>query len=219
MFDTVEASQLATLLAAAQVSDTFDDLRPPARPAAEAAVEAEAEAAAAVEVVEEGGGRHRLRRSSRIMDEGGAAEAGGFSASSCHSTAGAGAGAAGRRDEGWETQEGGQAPSEEGGRLEAVTTEEGGRLEAEAEAEAEAEEAPSEAAEDGSGPEPLPWQVRLQSAVSAAVETRAGEPLALIAHLLRHAPPSSEDSSSSAAEYAARHGLPSALEAAVRGYP
>ena len=50
--------------------------------------------------------------------------------------------------------------------------------------------------------------------MSAAVETRAGEPLALIAHLLRRAPPSSE---ATAAEYATRHGLPAALEAAVRG--
>ena len=36
---------------------------------------AEAEVAEAVEVVEEGGGRHRLRRSSRIFEEGGTAEA------------------------------------------------------------------------------------------------------------------------------------------------
>ena len=72
MFETVEASQLATQLAT-QVSETVDDLRPPARP---------------------------------------------VSAPSCRSTAGASAGAAGRRDEGWETQEGGQEPfeaEEEGG--------------------------------------------------------------------------------------------------------
>ena len=108
--------------------------------------------------------------------------------------------AAGRRDEGWETQEAGQEPPEDEGRqLEARPAE---------------TEAPNDATENGSGSEPLQWQVRLQSAVSAAVETRAGAPLALIAHLLRHAPPSSEDS---AAEYATRHGLPAALEAAVRG--
>ena len=79
--------------------------------------------------------------------------------------------------------------------------------------EVEATEAPMETAENGLDSEPAQWQARLQSAVSAAVETRAGDPLALIAHLLRHAPPSSEGS---AAEYAARHGLPAALEAAVR---
>ena len=159
MFETVEASQLATQLAA-QVSEAVDDLRPPARPQVSAS----------------------------------------SAASSCRSTAGASAGAAGRRNEGWEMQAGGQEPlEEEGGQLEARPAE---------------TEAPNDATESGSGSEPLQWQVRLQSAVSAAVETRAGEPLALIAHLLRHAPPSSEDS---AAEYATRHGLPAALEAAVRG--
>ena len=99
---------------------------------------------------------------------------------------GVGAGAAGRQGCRWETQEHLQ--------------------------EAEQFEAEAGAEESGRGSKPLQWQMRLQSAMSAAIETRAGEPLALISHLLRHAPPSSEHS---AAEYVAQHRQLQALHVVV----